>query len=158
MEWATFCLPSESPALTLKYFQWGVPLLVIMWALSGCPAEWHVTIKSLDKDGIPTFCVSASPGCSGPGVQLSVFAVLEVPPKGTENPYRTMWAIMPISKEATLKEVTYRVPPAGYKEEIAPERLQVGHIYQVGRYRFRLSYKDGNWAYELRHFEQMQAD
>jgi hypothetical protein len=89
-------------------------LFAVMLALSGCPAEWHVSIKSLDKEGNPTFCVSASPGCSRPGVRLSVFDVLEVPPKGTEMPYRVVWAITPMSKEATLKEVTYGVPASGY--------------------------------------------
>ena len=142
----------------LNYFQRVAPLFAVMLALSGCPAEWHVSIKSLDKEGNPTFCVSASPGCSRPGVRLSVFDVLDVPPKGTGKPYRVVWAITPMSKEVTLKEVTYGVPASGYKEERGPERLRAGQVYQIGEYRFRLGYKEGNWTYELHPFDQIQAD
>jgi hypothetical protein len=141
----------------LNYFRWVAPLFAVMWALSGCEYEWHLSINSLDKNGNPTFCVSASPGCSRPGVRVSVFDVLEVPPKGTERPYRTVWSIGPMSKEATLKEVTYGVPPPGYKEEMAAESLQVGRVYQIGGYRFRLSYKENNLTYEFGPFDQIQA-
>ena len=141
-----------------KYFQWGALLLVVMWALSGCEYEWHLSIKSVDTKGNPTFCVSASPGCSRPGVWVSVFDVLEVPPKRTEKPYRAVWSIKPMSKEATLKEVTYGVPPPGWKEEMAAESLRVGQVYQIGGYRFRLSNKENNLTYELRPFDQIQVD
>jgi len=141
-----------------RYFEWGVPLLIVMWALSGCEYEWHLSIRSLDNSGNPTFCVSASPGCAHPGVWVSQFTVLEVPEKDTEKPYRVVWSITPMNKEATLKEVVYGVPPSGYKEEKRPELLRAGQVYQTGEYRFRLSYKDGHWAHELRPFNQMQTD
>lgn len=142
----------------MNYLQLVAPLLAVMWALSGCEYEWHLSIKNLDEKGNPTFCVSASPGCSRPGVWVSVFDVLEVPPKGTEKPYRTVWSIEPMSKEATLKEVTYGVPPSGYKNGMGPESLRVGQVYQIGGYRFRLSHKENKFTYELGPFDQIQAD
>src|SRR5437773_7511415 len=94
-----------------KYFQWGTLLLAVMWGLSGCEYEWYLSINSLDLKGNPTFCVSASPGCKHPGVWVSHFTVLEVPPRNATKPYRIVWSIKPMSKEATIKEVTYGVPP-----------------------------------------------
>ncbi len=63
-----------------------------------------------------------------------------------------------MSKEATLKEVTYGVPLPGWKEELAAESLRVGQVYQIGGYRFRLSGKENNLTYELRPFDQIQVD
>jgi hypothetical protein len=63
-----------------------------------------------------------------------------------------------MSKEATLKEVTYGLPPAGWKEEMAAESLRVGQLYQIGGYRFRLNYKENTLTYELRPFDQFQVD
>jgi len=118
------------------------------FALSGCPQEWHFTITGIDAAGTPQFCVTTRPGCTGAGVPLDVFSVLEVPPPASSAPYRPVWGIQAVANEP-LRKFFYGAPPPGWKQYVPPEPLKTDTIYSVGPYWFRLKDQGGKLGYEV---------
>lgn len=123
--------------------------------LLGCEREWHFSITGFESQSTPKFCVSTEPNCSGKGVGLGGFAVVEVPAPGSNERPRTVWGITPISNEL-LHQFVYGVTPVGWKQDIPPQPLQIGHIYEVGFYQFRLRDNNGKLGYEVAPINQLK--
>ena len=97
---------------------WAVAVVMLL-LLGGCEREWHFTITGFDSASDPKFCVSTKRDCSGKGVKLGGFAVIEVPAVGSNEEKRTVWGITPISNEP-LHQFVYGVTPVGWKQHIPP--------------------------------------
>lgn len=64
--------------------------------------------------------------------------------------------IEPTSQSSSLKEFSYGVTPSGYKETTPAEALQVGPIYEVGLYQFRLKDENGKLGYDVAPLNQLK--
>lgn len=133
---------------------WAAIALALL-PLVGCEREWHFSIIGFDSASTPKFCVSTKPACSGKGVGLGGFAVVEVPATGSNERPRTVWGITPITNEL-LHQFVYGVTPVGWKQDIPPEPLRVGRTYEVGLYQFRLKEEGGKLNYEVAPIGQLK--
>ncbi len=118
-------------------------LLLIMacFTATGCPAEWHLTINDLSDPTHPVMCVSRSRGCRGDGVSLPFFVVERFDATkvaGAPTVSRDAWVIEPVTVPS-LREFTYGVVPAGWRETQPASALRPGEWYTVGPFFFRIS-------------------
>jgi hypothetical protein len=128
----------------------------VCFLLMACTLEWHFSAIGLDVSNKLIFCVSKRPHCSGDGVWISDFAILEVPNPGSDTQYRPVWSIKPRGKDAKLNRITYGITPQGYIEIIAAEPLQEGKVYEVGSYRFRMKIDQGKPIFHVAPIHEFQ--
>ena len=128
--------------------------LIVVFAV-GCQLEWHFSIQGFDSASRPQFCISVKPKCAGEGVSLAYFEVEELVIQGASRSRRTVWQIAARTNEP-LRQVTYGLTPPGWEQLTAPEPLQVGRIYEVGRYWFRLKEAGGKLSYEVAPIDQLK--
>ena len=122
-------------------------LAVALFLITGCSHDWHVWVTRIDAEYRPTFCVSERPQCSGEGVRVDGFKVVQLGGVTGHHIVRLLWWIEPAEDWATLGTVVYGVTPPGYKLMSGPEPLRPGRSYQVGAYVFGFYEKEGKVFY-----------
>lgn len=122
-------------------------LLSISISLSSCQQTWYFTIKDIADPSHPVFCVSKHDNCKGQGLTFTVLDIDEVDNSG--NKIKSMWVVEP-RQNIPLKEVKYGVTPAGWKEIVPAQPLEVGKYYSIhGTYFFRFKIDGGKIKSEV---------
>lgn len=128
-----------------------IAILSAFAVLSGCERQWHFSITGGQATLEPQFCVSKKVDCRGGGVDLGQFFVYRV--NEDTGAYTPVWEIEP-SENVPLHLFTYGRPPQGWTATEPAHPLEVGALYSVGKYFFRIHSSEGGLRYEV--FSEMK--
>jgi hypothetical protein len=132
-------------------------ILILAFAILGCEQQGDLSVTAV-TNGVPEFCLSRQPGCTGGALQVAQIDVSEVDEYG--KPISTMWYIerAPSSGNAALERFRYGILPVGWKQSGPARPLRPDTYYAVsGQWFFTFTADGQAHVYNQREFfENMQ--